>query len=276
MVYITHKRRPCLELEDFLSLSFHLSSSAKAGNGTNHNRLGLRRNSARDATMTKAIVDGSSITKKIPVREPSAFDSISTVVPADILNDRNSTTPTRTIFKRYWDVTEEEKIVLSVAGGAYAPLPSLSSFSSVSSVEEGTESYSDENGMNGRDSILAESGPQSPAHPANEPPPKLVVQRRSIFQPIEEFVPSLGLRHTGRASSSRPQLRKAQSTSVLMTKQRSCLRPVRSYSSGEEPGSLAGYRPRVLSVSFSPEVDVFEFQKPREIHAHDGWTKLFI
>eukprot|EP00568_Trieres_chinensis_P000883 CAMPEP_0183302272 /NCGR_PEP_ID=MMETSP0160_2-20130417/8114_1 /TAXON_ID=2839 ORGANISM="Odontella Sinensis, Strain Grunow 1884" /NCGR_SAMPLE_ID=MMETSP0160_2 /ASSEMBLY_ACC=CAM_ASM_000250 /LENGTH=239 /DNA_ID=CAMNT_0025465017 /DNA_START=263 /DNA_END=983 /DNA_ORIENTATION=- len=167
--------------------------------------------------MTKAIVDGSSITKKIPVREPSAFDSISTVVPADILNDRNSTTPTRTIFKRYWDVTEEEKIVLSVAGGAYAPLPSLSSFSSVSSVEEGTESYSDENGMNGRDSILAESGPQSPAHPANEPPPKLVVQRRSIFQPIEEFVPSLGLRHTGRASSSRPQLRKAQSTSVLMT-----------------------------------------------------------
>jgi len=174
--------------------------------------------------------------------------------------------PGRSIFSRYWDLKKEKKIDLRPQQWA--------------SSKSQCDSDKNEVHVPGKDLALDEK----PSLQSSAPVPSSPSQRnrRSIF---------------GHASSSHdliPQrnvlpIQRASSTSVLLSKRRSCLRSVQRYSLSSADSilsssldsslsdKLAGVR-RVRSsstVSFSAEVDVMVFEKAFEVHAEEGWSDQF-
>jgi len=195
---------------------------------------------------------------KTPSLESVSSTSSGTVPPP--------ASPGRSIFSRYWDLKKEKKIDLRPQQWA--------------SSKSQCDSDKNEVHVPGKDLALDEK----PSLQSSAPVPSSPSQRnrRSIF---------------GHASSSHdliPQrnvlpIQRASSTSVLLSKRRSCLRSVQRYSLSSADSilsssldsslsdKLAGVR-RVRSsstVSFSAEVDVMVFEKAFEVHAEEGWSDQF-
>jgi len=198
---------------------------------------------------------------KTPSLESVSSTSSGTVPPP--------ASPGRSIFSRYWDLKKEKKIDLRPQQWTSSnPLGQAQSDSDKNEVHKPGKDFT-------REEPSLKSSASIPRSPS-------LRNRRSIF---------------GHASSSHdliPQrnvlpIQRASSTSVLLSKRRSCLRSVQRYSLSSADSilsssldsslsdKLAGVR-RVRSsstVSFSAEVDVMVFEKAFEVHAEEGWSDQF-
>ena len=163
----------------------------------------------------------------------------------------------RIITKSCWDGTEEKRTQLSW-------LPKKGDFIDAKILMD-AEGFSLDNGTHlDTDTMsLAATNISVKNEILNIP-----MKRRRIFSRYL-FCPPLDTDY------DKSSIARASSTSILLEKPPSILRNVKSYSSALQGSTIAAGRPRSSSVSFNPEVDVHEFQKPHEFHAHDGWRTFF-
>lgn len=209
-----------------------------------------------------------SVSKALPGSESNKIGICPLLIRADSCGSSKSTSTagsstsdtalvsSRTIFNRYWDVTNNEKRSLRALpkddmyyGVTYEEALIKSEFASVPQIQAV--------------SLTCTKSIKS-------------TKRRSIFNGVEALLmPTEKTLYTEYTIHPQARIHKALSTSLLMNKLRPCLRTIQSYTSGIGRNTNVSGQPQSGSVSFSSRIHVYEFQKPREFHDPDAWVSFF-